>query len=186
MSKRVEVKTVVSVEQREQLREMAKAVGLPQNELVRRAVEQMLIEGVVPGANARDKEIKQAAGLLGLSYDQFRDMAARQEAATLIGNAKRVEAGETVRGSAALRLNSAIDAIMQHNDACENLWEKHAIVATLLANKDHPFGVGSNRPAIKRVLAARADEIEAHHQKHGIGPNHNSTAYQQRKELGLL
>lgn len=71
--------------------------------------------------------------------------------------------------AAEAKITQAINAIMDYNNAPTRPFEeKWAISSSLLKRLTKSY-----QGVIQRVLDARADEIERHHQAHGLGGRHN-------------
>ncbi|MBD0270181.1 MAG: hypothetical protein ICV77_18030, partial [Cyanobacteria bacterium Co-bin8] len=80
------------------------------------------------------------------------------------------------RGESEQLINAAIDAIMAYNDAADRYDDKWAISINVLKS----FTKAQKK--IEQALTDRADEIQAHHQKHQIDIKHN---YKHRGESVL-
>ena len=71
------------------------------------------------------------------------------------------------------KVNAIIDAILAYNDAPgRSLGEKWAISSPIVKELGKPIGA-TYQKIILQVLQERGEEIEAHHEKHGLGRCHN-------------
>ncbi len=68
-------------------------------------------------------------------------------------------------------VSRAISAIMTYNDENGRLYDEKWFVTANLIKK---FTERGNQRAAERVLQDRAEEIQAHHQKHKLQPDHNN------------
>lgn len=82
----------------------------------------------------------------------------------------------TVRGSAELRIDTFVKAIMAQNDQAKDSIDKVRLSTTWVQKE-----LGANRQAINEYFEKHAAMIDAHHQKHGLGENHNRRATIERQ-----
>jgi hypothetical protein len=91
---------------------------------------------------------------------------------------------KTVRGTAAMRIQKAIDAIAKHNDSCQEREDKVFISESMVFS-----ATGSNRKAITDYFSSHADEIQGLNDKHQLDASVNrkgkNTGFNIKAVLGL-